>query len=104
MFSQAMGLCHFSFRTLLAGAVSIPGKFCRSSPRSKSLAQMALVGQARTEIEASKFEEMEWALFEEKFKSDVQAVLMYRSKVHCHEVVLRHAKVQHTLTAEGSKA
>ena len=57
---------------------------------------LALVGQARTEIEASKFEEMEWKLFKEKMKSDIQAMVVFRSKLECHETLLYHAKLDHT--------
>ena len=57
---------------------------------------LALVGQTRTEIEAGKFEEMEWNLFKEKMKSDIQAMVVFRSKLECHETLLYHAKLDHT--------
>ena len=57
---------------------------------------LALVGQAKTEIEAGKFEAMEFELLKEKLKNDIAATKMYRSKLDCHETLLYHAKVEHT--------
>ena len=56
---------------------------------------LAVVGHARTELEAAKFEQMEWELVQQKVKSDIQAVQVYRSKLECHESLVYHAKLEH---------
>eukprot|EP00435_Cladocopium_sp_Y103_P036908 s3790_g9.t1 len=56
---------------------------------------LAVVGHARTEIEAAKFEKAEFDLVSQKLKSDIQAVLIFRSKQESHESLIYHAKMDH---------
>ena len=55
-----------------------------------------LCGEKQTEISASKFEEMEWKLVQEKVRSDIKATNVYRSKLKCHETLVYHARLEHT--------
>eukprot|EP00435_Cladocopium_sp_Y103_P039792 s76_g10.t1 len=53
-------------------------------------------GEQQTEIHASKFEEMEWKLVQEKVRADIKATTVYRSKLKCHETLMYHARLEHT--------
>lgn len=63
--------------------------------QKNSCTDLALVGQKKTEIEAAKFEEMEWKLVQDKVRSDVAALQVYRSKLQCHEALVYHARLEH---------
>ena len=56
---------------------------------------MVVSGSATTELEASKFEEMEFNLTCQKLEADMQAVQIYRSKSECHESRLYHFRQEH---------
>lgn len=56
---------------------------------------MVVSGSAKTELEASKFEEMEFNLMCQKLEADMQAVQIYRSKSECHESRLYHFRQEH---------
>ena len=54
---------------------------------------LAVMGHARTEIEAAKFEKAEFELVSQKLKSDIRAVLIFRSKQESHRSLIYHAKM-----------
>ena len=52
-------------------------------------------GQKKHEVEAAKFEALEWSLVQEKVKADILAVQVYRSKLTCHDSLIYHAQIEH---------
>ena len=78
-------------------AFILPRKCLRELAQAKNTCTDLMVcGERQTEIHASRFEEMEWKLVQEKVRADIKATTVYRSKLKCHETLMYHARLEHT--------